>query len=59
MLGAKSGVHGDVAPDQKLLGAPATPLADQLRILSSLEKLPEMRKDIRELKKLLRAADAE
>ena len=30
---------------------------EQLRILSSLEKLPEMRKDLRELKKLLQALD--
>jgi UDP-3-O-[3-hydroxymyristoyl] glucosamine N-acyltransferase len=59
MLGAKCGVHKDIPADQKMLGAPATPVADQLRILSSLEKLPEMRKDIRELKKLLRAADSE
>ena len=59
MFGAKSGVHGDIAPDQKMLGAPATPVAEQLRIMSSLEKLPEMRKDIRELKKLLKAAEPE
>jgi UDP-3-O-[3-hydroxymyristoyl] glucosamine N-acyltransferase len=59
MLGAKCGVHKDIPADQKMLGAPATPVADQLRILSSLEKLPEMRKDIRELKKLLRAAESE
>jgi UDP-3-O-[3-hydroxymyristoyl] glucosamine N-acyltransferase len=59
MLGAKCGVHKDIPADQKMLGAPATPVAEQLRILSSLEKLPEMRKDIRELKKLLRPADSE
>jgi UDP-3-O-[3-hydroxymyristoyl] glucosamine N-acyltransferase len=59
MLGAKSGVHNDIGPDQKMLGAPATPLVDQLRILSSLDKLPEIRKDIRELKKLLRPANPE
>jgi UDP-3-O-[3-hydroxymyristoyl] glucosamine N-acyltransferase len=54
MIGAKSGVHKDVPADQRILGAPATSAADQLRILSSLEKLPEMRKDLRELKKLLK-----
>jgi UDP-3-O-[3-hydroxymyristoyl] glucosamine N-acyltransferase len=59
MLGAKCGVHKDIPADQKMLGAPATPVAEQLRILMSLEKLPEMRKDIRELKKLLRAANPE
>ena len=57
MLGAKCGVHKDIPADQRMLGAPATPAADQLRILTSLEKLPEMRKDIRELKKLLKPSD--
>jgi UDP-3-O-[3-hydroxymyristoyl] glucosamine N-acyltransferase len=59
MLGAKCGVHKDIPADQKMLGAPATPVAEQLRILMSLEKLPEMRKDIRELKKLLHATKPE
>lgn len=59
MLGAKSGVHNDIGPDQKMLGAPATPLAEQLRILSSLDKLPEMRKELRELKKLLQTLTRE
>jgi UDP-3-O-[3-hydroxymyristoyl] glucosamine N-acyltransferase len=59
MFGAKCGVHKDVAGDQKMLGAPATPVAEQLRILMSLEKLPEMRKDIRELKKHLRPGNGE
>jgi UDP-3-O-[3-hydroxymyristoyl] glucosamine N-acyltransferase len=58
MLGAKSGVHNDIPADQKMLGVPATPVADQLRILMSLEKLPEMRKDIRELKKLLKPSQS-
>ncbi|HEX3148091.1 MAG TPA: UDP-3-O-(3-hydroxymyristoyl)glucosamine N-acyltransferase [Gemmataceae bacterium] len=58
MLGAKSGVHSDIPSDQKMLGAPATPVSEQLRILSSLEKLPEMRKDIRELKKHLRVPES-
>ncbi|MBO0698497.1 MAG: UDP-3-O-(3-hydroxymyristoyl)glucosamine N-acyltransferase [Zavarzinella sp.] len=57
MLGAKCGVHNDIPADQKMLGAPATPAAEQLRILSSLEKLPEIRKDIRELKKLLKQSE--
>jgi UDP-3-O-[3-hydroxymyristoyl] glucosamine N-acyltransferase len=57
MLGAKSGIHGEVPADAKMLGAPATPAADQLRIMSSLEKLPKMLKEIREIKKKLRLAD--
>jgi UDP-3-O-[3-hydroxymyristoyl] glucosamine N-acyltransferase len=57
MIGAKSGAHGDIPADQKLLGVPATQAAEQLRIMSSLEKLPEMRKDLRELKKLLKPSE--
>ena len=58
VLGAKAGVHKDVPADQKMLGAPATPAADQMRIMSSLEKLPEIRKDIREIKKQLGISDS-
>jgi UDP-3-O-[3-hydroxymyristoyl] glucosamine N-acyltransferase len=58
MLGAKCGVHKDIPADQKMLGAPATPAGEQLRILMSLEKLPEMRKDIRELKKHLKGTES-
>ena len=39
----------DVPPGQRTLGAPATPERDQKRILMSLEKLPEMRKEIRRI----------
>jgi UDP-3-O-[3-hydroxymyristoyl] glucosamine N-acyltransferase len=56
-IGAKSGIHTDIPADQRMLGAPATSASDQLRILSSLEKLPEMRRDLRELKKLLKASE--
>lgn len=58
MIGAKSGVHGDIPAGQRLLGAPATAAAEQLRIMSTLEKLPEMRKDLREIKKLLKLTDS-
>jgi UDP-3-O-[3-hydroxymyristoyl] glucosamine N-acyltransferase len=58
MLGAKCGVHKDIPSDQKMLGAPATPASEQMRILMSLEKLPEMRKDLRALKKQLKLEDS-
>jgi UDP-3-O-[3-hydroxymyristoyl] glucosamine N-acyltransferase len=57
-LGAKSGVHKDIPADQKMLGAPAIPAADQLRVMTSLEKLPEIRKDVRQIKKYLGLADS-
>jgi UDP-3-O-[3-hydroxymyristoyl] glucosamine N-acyltransferase len=50
IIGAKAGVTKDVPAGQRTLGAPATPERDQKRILMSLEKLPEMRKDLRRIK---------
>jgi UDP-3-O-[3-hydroxymyristoyl] glucosamine N-acyltransferase len=53
MLGAMTGVGKDIPADQRMLGAPATPASDQLRIMMSLEKLPEMRKELRQIRKKL------
>ncbi|MBX9678012.1 MAG: UDP-3-O-(3-hydroxymyristoyl)glucosamine N-acyltransferase [Gemmataceae bacterium] len=53
VIGAKAGVTKDIPAGQRTLGAPATPERDQKRILISLEKLPEMRKDIRKIKQQL------
>ena len=49
-IGAKAGVTKDVPDGQRMLGAPATPEREQKKILMSLEKLPEMRKDLRRIK---------
>jgi UDP-3-O-[3-hydroxymyristoyl] glucosamine N-acyltransferase len=57
LIGAKAGVTKDVPPNQRMLGAPATPERDQKRILMSLEKLPEMRRDIRHIKQHLGLED--
>ncbi|MBI3408090.1 MAG: UDP-3-O-(3-hydroxymyristoyl)glucosamine N-acyltransferase [Planctomycetes bacterium] len=57
LIGAKAGVTKDVPAGQRTLGAPATPEREQKRILMSLEKLPEMRKEIRTIKKHLGMAD--
>ncbi len=59
VVGAKSGVTKDVPAGQRTLGAPATPERDQKRILMSLEKLPEMRKDLRRIKQQLGLVDEE
>jgi UDP-3-O-[3-hydroxymyristoyl] glucosamine N-acyltransferase len=53
LIGAKAGVTKDVPPGQRMLGAPATPERDQKRILMTLEKLPEIRRDIRHIKQHL------
>jgi UDP-3-O-[3-hydroxymyristoyl] glucosamine N-acyltransferase len=59
LLGAKAGVHKDVPPDQRMLGAPATPDKEQMRIMMSLEKLPEIRKDLKRIKQHLGLNDPE
>lgn len=50
VVGAKAGVTKDVPAGERMLGAPATPEREQKRILMSLERLPEIRREIREIK---------
>jgi UDP-3-O-[3-hydroxymyristoyl] glucosamine N-acyltransferase len=57
VIGAKAGVTKDIPPGQRMLGAPATPEREQKRILMSLEKLPEIRKDLRRIKQHLGISD--
>jgi UDP-3-O-[3-hydroxymyristoyl] glucosamine N-acyltransferase len=56
-IGAKAGVTKDVPAGQRMLGAPATPEREQKRILISLERLPEIRRDVRKIKQHLGIAD--
>lgn len=49
VVGAKSGVMRDSKPGEHLLGVPARPERDEKRILISLEKIPEL---VREVKRL-------
>jgi UDP-3-O-[3-hydroxymyristoyl] glucosamine N-acyltransferase len=49
IIGAKAGVTKDVPAGQRMLGTPATPEREQKRILMTLEKLPEMRRDLRRI----------
>jgi UDP-3-O-[3-hydroxymyristoyl] glucosamine N-acyltransferase len=53
MIGGQAGVTKDVEPGQRMLGSPATPERDQKRILMTLEKLPEIRRDVRTIKQRL------
>ena len=57
IVGARAAVHKDVSPDQRMLGSPATPDREQKRILMTLEKLPELRKDVRRIKKKIGLED--
>ena len=47
MIGAKAGVMKDIPADAKMLGIPATPHREQLKILHSFTKLPQLSKDVR------------
>lgn len=58
-IGAKAGVTKEVPAGQRMLGAPATPERDQKRIMMSLEKLPEIRRDLRKIKQQLGMKDEE
>jgi UDP-3-O-[3-hydroxymyristoyl] glucosamine N-acyltransferase len=57
-IGAKSGVPGNIASKSQVLGTPATPHKEQVRMMLTLEKLPEIRKDVQRIKKLLGLEDA-
>lgn len=53
-IGARGGVSGDLeAPHQVLSGVPLMPHKEWLRSTMTLPKLPEMRKDLQQLKKRL------
>lgn len=49
VLGAMAGVLADVPNDARIVGIPATPEKEQMRIQVSLARLPEMRKEFKKL----------
>lgn len=49
ILGAMSGVSNDVPADTTMIGIPATPQREQKLKQAALSKLPEMRKELKEL----------
>ncbi len=55
VLGAKSGVAADIPDGMSVLGAPAKPLREEQVLFAAIAKLPEMRKQLKELQ---RAVDA-
>src|SRR5215472_15759899 len=50
---AQSGIGGDVAPNSRISGSPAFDAGEWLRAITAFQKLPEMLKTLRELKKKL------
>jgi UDP-3-O-[3-hydroxymyristoyl] glucosamine N-acyltransferase len=59
VLGAQAGVTKDVPAGQTWVGAPARPDRETKRIVMCLEKLPEMRRDLRRVKQRLGIQDDE
>ena len=51
MVGAKGGVHKDIPEGEIWIGYPATPEAEQKRLVFSLKRVPEMRDQLRSLEK--------
>jgi UDP-3-O-[3-hydroxymyristoyl] glucosamine N-acyltransferase len=49
VLGARSGVSNDVEPGKIVLGEPAIDLRDRKLQLAAISKLPEMRRDLKQL----------
>lgn len=58
-IGAMAGVSNDIAPGVVAFGAPATPERDQKILLASLAKLPEMRKEFKQVRKTVRELEAQ
>jgi UDP-3-O-[3-hydroxymyristoyl] glucosamine N-acyltransferase len=56
-IGAKSGVAGNIPSHLQVLGSPATPHKEQVRMMITLEKLPDIRKDVQRIKKHLGLED--
>lgn len=52
-IGARGGASGNVEPNQVLSGLPLLPHKQWLRMSMTLPKLPEMRKELQQLKKRL------
>jgi UDP-3-O-[3-hydroxymyristoyl] glucosamine N-acyltransferase len=57
MVGGQAGVARDVPAGQRVLGSPALPEREQKRIFVLLERLPELRKDVRAIKQRLGMSD--
>lgn len=51
VLGAMSGILADVPEDSRIVGIPATPEKEQMRIQIALQALPGMRKEFKQLVK--------
>ena len=53
IIGAQAGVSNDLPSDQNALGNPAVPVLEHKRMLVGLRRLPELREDVKRIKKHL------
>ena len=53
MVGARAGVIWDIASNQRVLGEPAVPDREYKKLVLSLDKLPELHKDMKRVKEKL------
>lgn len=53
VIGAQSGVTADLAADQQVFGTPAVQGTDYFRMFINLKKLPELREEVKRLKRRL------
>ncbi|QGJ71323.1 UDP-3-O-acylglucosamine N-acyltransferase [Planctomycetales bacterium 10988] len=49
VIGASSGVMTDIPPGTQYVGTPATPIREQMLSLANFQKLPEMRRQLKDL----------
>jgi UDP-3-O-[3-hydroxymyristoyl] glucosamine N-acyltransferase len=56
---AQSGIMHDVEPGAAVLGSPARPRAEQLRVESALSRLPELMREVRALRQRVKALEEE
>lgn len=58
-VGAKGGVHKDIPPGETWIGYPASPEAEQKRLVFAIHRLPQLREQVRQLTAELAALQAE
>jgi len=57
VLLAQSGVHTDIPGNETWIGSPAAPAKTQMQIMAAQHKLPQIRRDIKQVKKILEALE--
>ena len=58
-MGAQAGVMDDCKGNEVYLGSPATPQREQMQIMAVERRLPEMRKELKTLKREMECLKAQ